>query len=71
MATEIECTADAEHPCGKTNGTPCAGCLASEAAYRAEWERYGRREYERERDYARDMIEAGRGHLLRQGDYQS
>lgn len=66
MAT-IECNADLGHPCDADDGEPCPRCV--------EWLREGEREARREwavaspaeRDpvgYARDMVDAGRGHLL-------
>lgn len=68
----IECTADAEHPCGKTNGTPCANCVANEAYWRRQWEAYGRREvanrYSREDildAYSHPTEQAKRDSLLR------
>ena len=64
-----ECTADLDHPCdGGNNGDPCADCQRT----RAEWSARFRREYNQASDaernpeqYRQDMIEAGRGHLLR------
>ena len=42
----------------------CQACAANEAEMLRQWNAYGRQEYERERNYSKDMIEAGRGHLL-------
>jgi hypothetical protein len=60
-----ECNADLGHPCDAgNNGDPCAECQQ----YMAEGMAEAKVEYARERDrkqYVADMIDAGRGHLLR------
>lgn len=60
----IACNADLGHPCDANDGEPCDSCR--------EWlkdsEREARRDYRLHIDaqaYRQDMIEAGRGHLLR------
>lgn len=60
----MDCNADLGSPCDSDNGEPCQSCKDSEAYWRNEWERTGRREYEREQSYVQNMIDAGRGHLL-------
>lgn len=50
------------------DGDPCASCQAEHDYWRSEWERYGRREYNRDLSYVRDMREAGRGYLLREDE---
>jgi hypothetical protein len=59
----VECTADLDHPCGTTNGTPCASCRSYEAEMLAEAAREWPAEKAR-RSYVADMIGAGRAHLL-------
>lgn len=48
------------------DGDSCADCQAEHDYWRRQWESYGRREYARDLNYAQDMREAGRGHLLRE-----
>lgn len=64
----IECNADADHPCDANDGSPCHECQANEAEFRREWERTGRREYAASLTYRQDMIDAGRGHLLKENE---
>lgn len=63
---EIECNADADHPCDANDGDPCTSCQAEHDYWRRQWESYGRREYARDLNYMQDMKDAGRGHLLRE-----
>jgi hypothetical protein len=63
----VECNADQDHPCDADDGKPCADCVAWRDASMAD----ALREYQvmspAERNpeqYERDMIDAGRGHLL-------
>lgn len=68
----IECNADLGHPCDAgEDGEPCPECQA----HRAEAMADARREYDirspQEKDpeqYAQDLRDAGRGHLLRPGE---
>jgi hypothetical protein len=58
------CNADVGHRCDVNDGEPCERC----AQYEAEVMAAARREYPQyvaERNYRQDMIDAGRGHLLR------
>lgn len=64
LCAEDCCPAQDGEPCDP----PCADCRETEAYYRREWEAYGRREYEQQRTYVRDIIEAGRCHLLREDE---
>jgi len=66
--TTIECNADLDHPCDAENGEPCPRCRAEIDYWRREWNRTGRAEVEAQRTYREDMIDAGRGHLLREED---
>jgi hypothetical protein len=52
----------------KEEGDTCQECKAEQAYWRKEWDRSGRREYEQARDYKTNMIEAGRSHLLPEGE---
>lgn len=65
MTTEYYCPAQDGDPC---HNDDCPRCRKREAYWRREWERYGRREYEQQLTYAQDMIDAGRGHLLREDE---
>ncbi len=49
-------------------GDTCTECQVTEAEFRREWDRYGRREYAQQQSYRTDMIEAGRAHLLPEGE---
>lgn len=64
-----DCNADLGHPCDANDGEPCADCrryLEEQAAYwRRAWARASPQERNPEQ-YERDMIDAGRGHLLGQ-----
>lgn len=40
----VECTADADHPCGSTNGQRCDRCKERDAYWERQWNATGRRE---------------------------
>ncbi len=62
----IECNADLGHPCDADNGEPCPRCATDIAA----WELWcmGHRPPPSREQYRDDMIDAGRGHLLREDE---
>lgn len=62
------CNVDLDHPCdGGEDGAPCESCAEYIRQEEAYWKRQWVVASPAERDpegYRRDMIEAGRGHLL-------
>ncbi len=61
------CNADLDHPCDALDGEPCPKCAEWHAQEMRYWARQWAAASPAEKDpegYRRDMIEAGRGHLL-------
>jgi hypothetical protein len=61
----IECNADLGHPCDANDGEPCAPCSAYMAESMADALRSYHPHYAKPADYAEQMRDVGRGHLLR------
>jgi len=65
---KIECNADLDHPCDADDGEPCPSCVVwaeqSAADARASYAVASPKE-RNPVQYAQDMRDAGRGHLLR------
>ncbi len=65
--SDIDCTADLDHPCDADDGEPCPRCvqqLADDDAYfRGQWAKTSPAERDAKR-YEQDMKDAGRGHLV-------
>lgn len=65
------CNADYCHPCDANDGEPCESCELSFQEESAYWAKYWRTASPEERDpegYRRDMIDAGRGHLIKESE---
>jgi hypothetical protein len=76
----IDCNADLGHPCDADDGEPCPSCVEDAAYWRYQYQRRGGHYREccgaasgqlcepgcdgGEAEYRREMIDAGRGHLL-------
>lgn len=62
------CTADEGHPCdGGPDGSPCASCQAEHDYWRGRWATASPEDRDA-RGYERNMRDAGRGHLLHEGE---
>lgn len=61
----IDCNADLDQPCTANEGEPCPSCKASIAEGMREARATIHMRPTDKDTYRRDMIDAGRGHLLR------
>jgi len=61
---DVECNADLDHPCDADDGEPCRGCKDEHEYWEKQYKRSSPLERMTDDEYERDMIDAGRGHLL-------
>jgi hypothetical protein len=58
------CNADLDHPCDAgLDESPCQACQAEQAYWQAQWKTASPEE-KNPAQYAQDLRDAGRGHLL-------
>lgn len=64
-----ECNADLDHPCDADDGEPCEGCREEERYWRNMYANMPvtvrRLETMSKQEFDQELIDAGRGHLVR------